>query len=106
MRISAIFVTALALIGLAACEQKASSAAVLTENCVSSGESAALCDCLVKSMQTKLDPDLFARTAQAVGRDKQTVEAFIQTLPQAEQIAFSVVSNDLLSCAAAEVPPG
>ena len=49
-------------------------------------------------MEAKLDPDLFKRTAQMIGREKRDVESFVTSLSGEEQLQFASVVNDMFTC--------
>ncbi|MFN7056714.1 hypothetical protein [Hyphomonas sp.] len=72
---------------------------VLVESCVAAGESEAACLCQANALQQNLEPDLFAKTADRVGRQGVKVEAFIAELASAEEmLAFSAAVEDMMAC--------
>ncbi len=91
-------------IALGACSQ-VTDAEALTKSCTERGERPEICDCLVNAMQTKLPPELFARTADTVGRQNREIEDFIRDLPEDDQIQFAVIVSDMDSCAAISPAP-
>ena len=99
--------TLIALAGLAflaACGGK-SDIEALTQSCTERGERPEICTCLVNAMQTKLPPELFARTADTVGRQNREIENFIRDLPTDDQIQFAVIVNDMDACAVTDPAP-
>ncbi len=97
---------AFALVCVTACNGSAGDAKALTSTCTDQGERPETCACVVTAMQSKLPDELFARTADAVGRQKRDVESFVRNLPEADQIAFAIVANDLLACGESGAAPG
>ena len=95
MRILAL--SLMALVALAACGGQNDHKA-LVASCTAGGESPAACSCIADAMQARLSPDLYKRTAQAIGREKRDVEAYIVSLPTNEQLEFAGVVNDLFTC--------
>jgi hypothetical protein len=93
---------AFALLGACA---KVSDAEALSKSCTERGERPEICSCLVNAMQTKLPPELFARTADTVGRQNREVEDFIRDLPKDDQIHFAVIVGDMDACATENAPP-
>ena len=95
MRILFLFGLSLALLG--GCNQK-SDRETLTDTCVAEGENPEACDCITGTMEEKLSPDLFNRTAAAVGREQRDVEDFVSSLTMQEQLEFASVLTAMVSC--------
>lgn len=97
-------VAAGAFLVLAGCGQGAATPpdrALLVETCIADGEAEATCGCIADAMEKNLPPDLFRKTAQAVGRDRKDMMTFVGDLTGEEQLAFSAVLNDLFACSLA-----
>ncbi|KCZ93848.1 hypothetical protein [Hyphomonas johnsonii] len=90
-------VLSLAAIGLLAGCGK-SDKATLVASCTAEGESQQACACIADAMETNLSPDLFKRTAQAIGREKQEVERFVLSLTPDDQMEFAAVVGDMFTC--------
>lgn len=86
-----------ALTMLASCSGNSDHKALVTA-CTADGESAETCSCIADAMEAKLDPDLFKRTAQSIGREKRDVEAFVTSLTGEEQMQFASVVTDMFTC--------
>jgi hypothetical protein len=86
-----------ALSVLASCSGNSDNKAIVTA-CTGDGESPETCSCIADAMEAKLDPDLFKRTAQIIGREKRDVEGFITDLSTEEQLQFAAVVNDMFTC--------
>jgi len=71
---------------------------VLVDACVADGESEATCGCITTAMEKNLSPELFKKTAQAVGRDKKDMMTFVGELTVQEQLSFSAVLGDMFAC--------
>jgi hypothetical protein len=85
------------LLVLASCSGKSDHKALVTA-CTADGESAETCSCIADAMEAKLDPDLFKRTAQTIGREKRDVEGFVTSLNNQEQMQFASVVADMFTC--------
>lgn len=93
------WVIGLAALSLAACGAgEVSGHQALVDNCVSNGEAEAGCICLANAFETNLPPELFAKTADRVGREGAEVEAFIGELEVDEMLAFSAAVEDMMAC--------
>tara|TARA_R110002124_G_scaffold68768_8_gene185720 strand:+ start:1833 stop:2183 length:351 start_codon:yes stop_codon:yes gene_type:complete len=86
-----------ALALLASCSGNSDHKALVSA-CTADGESAETCSCIADAMEAKLDPDLFKRTAQMIGREKRDVESFVTSLSGEEQLQFASVVNDMFTC--------
>ena len=95
MRHLALSLAALTL--LASCSGNSDNKAIVTA-CTTGGENAETCACIADAMEAKLDPDLFKRTAQSIGREKRDVETFVTSLNNEEQLQFAAVVNDMFTC--------
>lgn len=71
---------------------------VLVNSCVADGEDEATCACITGAMEKNLSPELFKKTAQAVGRDSKDMMTFVGELTVQEQLAFSSVLGDMFAC--------
>lgn len=71
---------------------------VLVDACVADGETEATCTCITDAMQKNLSPELFEKTAQAVGRDEKDMMTFVGELTLQEQLSFSSVLQDMFAC--------
>ncbi|ABI75506.1 putative lipoprotein [Hyphomonas neptunium ATCC 15444] len=71
---------------------------VMVNACVADGESEATCGCITDAMETNLSPELFEKTAQAVGRDEKDMMTFVGELTLQEQLSFSAVLQDMFAC--------
>ncbi len=71
---------------------------VLVDSCVADGEAEATCACITTAMEKNLSPELFKKTAQAVGRDKKDMMTFVGELTVQEQLSFSSVLGDMFAC--------
>ena len=81
-----LILTGLSLAMLAACSQK------------SDREGPETCACITGAMEEKLSPDLFRRTAAAIGREKRDVEDFVESLTMADQLEFASSLTAMISC--------
>jgi hypothetical protein len=71
----------------------------LVESCKAAGETEAACICQTDALQQNLEPELFRKTAERVGRQGVRVEAFIAQLASAEEmLAFSAAVEDMMTC--------
>ena len=95
MRHLALSLAALAL--LASCSGNSDNKVIVTA-CTTGGENAQTCACIADAMEAKLDPDLFKRTAQSIGREKRDIETFVTSLSNEEQLQFAAVVNDMFTC--------
>lgn len=92
-------VVAIAALALAGCGLAGpSDQKVLVDACVADGESEATCECITTAMEKNLSPELFKKTAQAVGRDKKDMMTFVGELTVQEQLSFSSVLGDMFAC--------
>ena len=89
-----LILTGLCLAMLAACSQK-SDREMLTEACIADGEGPETCACITGAMEEKLSPDLFRRTAAAIGREKRDV---VESLTMADQLEFASSLTAMISC--------
>lgn len=71
---------------------------VMVDACVADGETEATCGCITDAMEKNLSPELFKKTAQAVGRDEKDMMTFVGELTLQEQLAFSSVLQDMFAC--------
>ncbi len=71
---------------------------VLVAACVADGEAEATCGCVADAMKNNLSPELFKKTATAIGREGQNEMAFLTTLSMAEAMEYANVTNDMLNC--------
>ncbi len=71
---------------------------VMVDACVADGETEATCTCITNAMQNNLSPELFEKTAQAVGRDEKDMMTFVGELTLQEQLSFSSVLQDMFAC--------
>lgn len=94
MRHLILSIAALAVLG--ACSGGDNKAIV--KSCTAEGEAVETCTCIADAMEAKLDPDLFKRTAQTIGREKRDVESFVTSLTTEEQLQFAAVVNDMFTC--------
>ena len=85
------------MLALVGCNQK-SDRDTLAQTCVANGESPETCDCITGAMEEQLSPDLFRRTAAAVGREKRDIEDFVSELPMSEQLEFASALTGMMSC--------
>tara|TARA_R110002126_G_scaffold130275_1_gene273530 strand:+ start:234 stop:545 length:312 start_codon:yes stop_codon:yes gene_type:complete len=92
-----LILTGLGLAMLAACSQK-SDRETLTEACIADGEAPETCDCITGAMEEKLSPDLFRRTAAAIGREKRDIEDFVESLSMSDQLEFAASLSAMISC--------
>ena len=92
-----LILTGLCLAMLAACSQK-SDREMLTEACIADGEGPETCACITGAMEEKLSPDLFRRTAAAIGREKRDVEDFVESLSMNDQLEFAASLSAMISC--------
>ncbi|MAN45931.1 MAG: hypothetical protein GYB49_09005 [Alphaproteobacteria bacterium] len=92
-----LILTFAAMAALTACNQK-SDREILTETCVADGETPATCQCITAAMEENLSPDLFRRTAAAIGREKRDVSKFVSSLKLEEQLEFASVLTEMVSC--------
>lgn len=92
-----LILSGLALMLLAGCNQK-SDRETLTQTCVAEGENPETCSCITGAMEEKLSPDLFKRTASAIGREKRDIESFVSDLTMEEQLQFASVLSAMVSC--------
>ncbi len=79
---------------------------LLTADCIADGESEAACACITKAMKDNLPQEVFAKTAQAVGREKVDPAEFILSLPVNEQMMYGKAVDELLKCRVAASPGG
>lgn len=96
-----LLLSAAALTLLAACNQK-SDRELLTETCIAEGERLETCECITGAMEEKLSPDLFQRTAAAIGREKRDVSRYVESLSTREQLEFASVLTAMVSCELSE----
>ena len=87
----------LCLAMLAACSQK-SDRELLTEACIADGEAPETCACISGVMEEKLSPDLYRRTAAAIGRQRRDVGDFVESLSMSEQLEFAGTLSAMISC--------
>ncbi len=93
------FVAILAALALTGCGLAGpSDSQVLVDACVADGESEATCGCIATAMEKNLSPELFKKTADAVGRDKKDMMTFVGELTVQEQLSFSAVLGDMFAC--------
>ena len=92
-----LILSGLSLALLAACGQKSDSE-ILTETCIEAGEGPEICACITTVMEEKLSPDLFRRTAAAVGREKRDVADFVESVTMREQLELAAVLSAMVSC--------
>lgn len=71
---------------------------VLVNSCVAEGENEAVCSCIADAYEENLTPELFRKTAQAVGREGKNTMSFIAELTLEEQMSFASVLNDMFAC--------
>ena len=74
---------------------------VLVATCLEQGEAEATCNCVVGALEKNLDPARLKQVAKAVGRDKQDMQDYLNSLPEEDLLAFSAITNDLEACGAA-----
>lgn len=76
----------------------------LVANCIADGEAEATCGCIADAMKENLSPELFKKTADAVGRNGQDEMAFLTSLSMAEAMEYAKVTGDMFECSLAESP--
>ena len=92
-------VAAIAALALAGCGLAGpSDHQVLVDACVADGEAEATCGCITDAMEKNLSPELFKKTAQAIGREDKEMMAFVGELTVQEQLSFSAVLGDMFAC--------
>lgn len=94
----AVFMAAICAVALAGCGLGPGDRKVLIDACVADGEAEATCSCITDAMEKNLAPELFRKTAQAVGRDKKDMMTFVGELSVQEQLSFSAVLGDMFAC--------
>lgn len=99
----AVSLAILGLLVLAACGGP-SDRQVLVDACVADGEAETTCACITDAMEKNLSPELFSKTADAVGRDKKDMMTFVGELSVQEQLAYSAVLGDMFACSLTGVP--
>ncbi|MFN3609401.1 MAG: hypothetical protein ACK4Y9_10085 [Hyphomonas sp.] len=93
------FVTVILALGLTACGLGGpSDHKVLVDACVADGETEATCVCITDAMEKNLSPELYGKTAQAIGRDGKDMMTFVGELTVQEQLSFSSVLGDMFAC--------
>ena len=96
-----LFLTALALTMLTACQPKQTNREALIESCTTSGEAPGACNCIVDAMAAKLSPDLFSRSAHAIAREKRDIVGYIRDLPADHQKQYAAALDDMFACSLA-----
>lgn len=92
-------IAGMAALALAACGAGGpSDREVLVNSCTSEGEAEATCGCIADALENNLTPELFSRTANAVGRESKDMMTFVAELTVQEQLAFSAVLDDMFAC--------
>jgi hypothetical protein len=100
---------AAAVLGLSACGGgfgRPSDKQALVADCIEDGEAEATCTCIADALEAKLEPELFQKVAQAVGRENQDMLEYMSGLPAEELMAYSAVTNDFVTCSQAAASGG
>lgn len=98
MRFGIVSAAALAVLSGCGGLGRPSDKQVLVATCLERGEAEATCDCIVGALENNLDPKLFSQVAQAVGREKQDMQDYLNSLSKEDLLAFSAITNDLEAC--------
>lgn len=92
-------VAAISVLALTGCGLGApSDHQVLVDSCVAGGEKEPVCGCIADALEKNLSPELFKKTAQAVGRENKAMMTFVGELTLQEQLSFASVLQDMFAC--------
>lgn len=91
---------------LAGCGGAKDSRDQLVDTCIAEGEVPETCACIVDTMEAKLSPDLFKRSAVAISREKRPVGEYILSLSDSEKMQFFDAEQAMEKCELSEAEDG